>query len=183
MNVQPEGTSTGRDAIIGRLPGDPPFGMPEAQAETCATVRDMLYLAAHDSAFSQLTGLRLVEMLTHHAANEQVILLRRGEYPVAFGIWARMSEEALRKLMNKGYEALEAADLASGDKIVMVGICAPWRREDFDFIFTRSGNTLDDGSGEGGWYLVLPAVKNMRKRLTRFRRTSPTSGVLEEARL
>ncbi|AXC50020.1 toxin-activating lysine-acyltransferase [Paracoccus suum] len=168
---------------VNRLPGEPPTGMPIPQVETCGSVRDMLYLAVHDDAFSQQTGLRLVEMLTHHAANKQVIVLRRGDYPVAFGIWARLSEDALRRLINKGYSALTPADLDSGDKVVLVGICSPWRRADFDVIFTASANTLDDGTGQGGWYLVLPAVKTMRKRLTRFRRTSANGGLLEEIKL
>ena len=161
----------------------PPVGMPPAQQETAASVRDMIYLAAHDAAFATLTGQRLVQMLTHHVGHRQFQMVRRGNWPVAFGIWANMSDDSLRKLLNKGYAALEPDDLHSGDKLVLVGVCSPWRREDFDFVFATMGNLLDDGSGTGGWYLVLPAVNGMPKRLTRFRRTSETGGVLEEARL
>ena len=165
------------------LPGVPPLGMPEAQMRTCGDVRDMLYLAAHDSAFAGLTGERLSQMLTHHVGRRQVLLLRRGVWPVAFGIWASLSASNLRKLMQKGYQGLEPADLDSGDLVVLVGICSPWRREDFDMIFGGCAAKMDDGSGQGGWYMVLPAVNGMPKRLTRFRRTSDTGGVLEEARL
>lgn len=163
--------------------GEPPVGMPEAQVQTCLAVRDMIYLSAHDASFASMTGERMVQMLTHHAGHDQFLVVRRNNWPVAFAIWARMSEESLRKLMSKGYGALDPSDLHSGDKLVLTGICSPWRREDFEVVFAACSRSLDDGTGNGGWYVVLPAINDMPKRLARFRRTSPTAGLLEEARL
>lgn len=157
--------------------------MPSHLAETAGPMRDMLYLAAYEAAFSALPLPKLVEMLTTHVGLKQALVHRVNGWPVSFILWARMNDASVRRLMTGGYAALDPADLHSGERLVLVGVCSPWRREDFDQALGWSAVNLSKLSADGQWYMILPPADGIPPRLTRYVRVDETHGRFEEARL
>lgn len=160
-----------------------PSGMPRHLAGNYEQVRDILYLAAHDTAFGALPLPKLIEMLNTHLRLGQAMVHQAAGWPIFAVLWARMSDDSVRKLMAGGYQALEAADLKSGERVVLVGVCSPWRQEDFEDALGWSALNLVRVAPGGIWYLVLPPEDGMPARLTRYVQLDETNGRFEEARL
>lgn len=158
--------------------GEAPIGMPEPLVQTLQVVRDALYLAAHDSQWVTQSCAWLREMFTALAASSQIEILRRGDWPAAFLCWSHLTVDAEKRLIGEGVSALSPSDVVGGRNTWLIGIAAPWRREDFDMLMVYAARNLCGGAG--GWHTLMPGTGDMPPRVMEFTLSSEGRGRLVE---